>query len=148
MSLCVDYMNVILSSEANGSHDSSVVIATRYSADGPCFEPRWGARLFGSIRTSPETHQTSCTVTAGCLLGLKRTGSNMGRALSVPLPPFCACLACNGAGVFVSNSRVAVREIPHFSWTPNVYYCVHKRSPRVPFQFMVYQSPCYRRCIS
>ena len=67
VSLCVDNMNVILSSEANGGCDSTVGIATRYSVDGPGFELRWGARLFGSMRISPETHSSSCIVNAGCL---------------------------------------------------------------------------------
>jgi len=59
-------MNVILSSEANGGRSNSLGIATRYSVDRPGFELRWG-RVFGSIRTSPETNPTSCIVTAGCL---------------------------------------------------------------------------------
>jgi hypothetical protein len=71
----------------------------------------------------------------------------MGRAITVPLPLLCACLACTEAAAFVSNSCVAVCEIPHFSWSPNVHYHVRNRPPRVPFQFMVYQSPYYRRCI-
>ena len=48
---------------------------------------------------------------------------------------------------FVNNSRVAIREIPHFSWNSIIYYHVHNRPPRVSVQFMVYQSPYYRRYI-
>jgi hypothetical protein len=105
VSLCADYMNVTLPPEANDGRDSSVGIATRYSVGGPCFETRWMARLFGFIRTSFEIHPTSCTVTVWCLSEDKAAGSNMGRALPVPLLPLCTCLACNRAAVFVNNSR-------------------------------------------
>jgi hypothetical protein len=65
--VCINYRNVNVPSEVNVGRYSSVGIATRYSVGGPGFEPRWGARIFGSVRTSPETHPTPSTVTAGCL---------------------------------------------------------------------------------
>jgi hypothetical protein len=103
-----------------------------YGVDGPGFEPRLGARFLGPIQTGSEVHQASCTIATD---SFSRESSGRGVALTThhfvaprlsmgrtkPLPPHCACLACNGTA-FTNRNTTYLRSINPHEISVKIYY--------------------------
>jgi len=54
--------------------DSSVDTATHQRLCGSGIDPRWGARFFAPVQTSPEAYPPSYTMDTGSFLGVKGPG--------------------------------------------------------------------------